>query len=157
MLVEAGELAGTNLVVVGQNRERHSGIMVALQKYPKAQSRVVITGYVPDNDLVAVYSGATAFLFPSLCEGFGMPPLEAMQCGLPVVASNATSIPEVVGDAGVLLPPTDEEAWCQAMLKTANFSSLARRTRRQILQRAKAFSRERFITETHEGYRAGLR
>src|SRR5690606_14622667 len=67
--------------------------------------RVRFAGFVEDGDLPALYSGAQVFAFPALYEGFGLPPLEAMACGVPVVASNASSIPEVLGGAGLLVDP----------------------------------------------------
>jgi glycosyltransferase involved in cell wall biosynthesis len=131
-------------------------VVEALAKYPKVKPHVIITGYVPDEDLAAVYSGATAFLFPSLAEGFGIPPLEAMQCGTPVIAANTTSIPEVVGDAGILLPPTDETAWCQAMLQISRAEKWRDELRQKSLQRSKLFSWRRFIEETLRGYQKSL-
>ena len=69
--------------------------------------------YVERDDLPALYSGALAMTFPSLYEGFGLPPLEAMSCGTPVIASTASSVPEVIGDAGMLLDPNDAGAWAE--------------------------------------------
>jgi glycosyltransferase involved in cell wall biosynthesis len=155
-LVEAGELTDTSLVIVGANPGRNPEVVEALAKYPKVKPHVIITGYVPDEDLAAVYSGATAFLFPSLAEGFGIPPLEAMQCGTPVIAANTTSIPEVVGDAGILLPPTDETAWCQAMLQISRAEKWRDELRQKSLQRSKLFSWRRFIEETLRGYQKSL-
>jgi len=79
--------------------------------------RVKFIGFVEDADLPALYSGATLFVFPSLYEGFGLPILEAMSCGVPVLTSNASCLPEVVGQAGVQLPPEDESAWAAEMGK----------------------------------------
>jgi glycosyltransferase involved in cell wall biosynthesis len=73
------------------------------------ESQVLFTGYVPDEDLPFIYNGADLFVFPSLYEGFGMPPLEAMRCRVPVVASSATSIPEVVGTGALLFDPYNVE------------------------------------------------
>jgi glycosyltransferase involved in cell wall biosynthesis len=73
------------------------------------ESHVLFTGYVPDEDLPFLYNGADVFVFPSLYEGFGIPPLEAMRCEVPVVASNATSIPEVVGAGALLFDPYNVE------------------------------------------------
>lgn len=73
-------------------------------RYP---NRVIITGYIEDKDLAQLYTGATMFVYPSLYEGFGLPPLEAMQCGCPVITSNVSSLPEVVGAAGITIDPTD--------------------------------------------------
>lgn len=81
----------------------------------KLTGRVRFIDFVADEDLPALYSGATLFLFPSLYEGFGLPPLEAMACGVPVVVSDASCLPEVVGEAGLLLSPHEEGAWQEAM------------------------------------------
>jgi glycosyltransferase involved in cell wall biosynthesis len=155
-LVESGELSGHNLVIVGPNPGRNPAAQQALAGFPRARSRIIIPGYVPDEELAAIYSGATAFLFPSLAEGFGIPPLEAMQCGVPVIASNTTSIPEVVGDAGLLLPPTERDGWCQAMLKIARDANLRSDLAQRSLVRAKLFSWQRFTDETLRGYQASL-
>ncbi len=79
------------------------------------EENIAMIGRVPDQDLPSLYSGASLFLFPSLYEGFGLPALEAMTCGTPVVASRASSIPEVVGEAGVLLDPRNHEEWAIAV------------------------------------------
>lgn len=155
-LVESGELKDTNLVIVGHNLGRNPDAQKAVAEFPKVKDRILIAGFVPDEELAALYSSATAFLFPSLAEGFGIPPLEAMQCGVPVISSNTTSMPEVVGDAGILLPPTAAEAWCQAMLNVSRDESLRAELSKKSLQRSKLFSWQRFIEETLRGYRASL-
>lgn len=81
----------------------------------KLRPRLHFLGHLRERDLIEVYSRATCFAFPSLYEGFGIPPLEAMACGCPVLVSKAASLPEVVGDAAVLLPPTDVKAWEKAI------------------------------------------
>ena len=80
------------------------------------KERVRFTGFVADEDLPALYSGASLLAFPSLYEGFGLPILEAMACGLPCIISNASSLPEVGGDAAIQLPPTNETMWTEEML-----------------------------------------
>ena len=85
---------------------------------------VILTGYVPEKDLPALYSGALCFVYPSYFEGFGLPPLEAMQCGAPVVVGNQTSLPEVVGDAGVLVDPFDVDALAAAITSVISNSNL---------------------------------
>ncbi len=155
-LVEAGELREENLVIVGANPGRNPEAAEAIAKFPRARSRILIPGFVPDEDLATLYSGATAFLFPSLAEGFGIPPLEAMQCGTPVIASNTTSMPEVIGDAGLLLPPTERDAWCQAMLQVSRQETLRAKLREKSLQRCQLFSWQRFTNEILRGYRASL-
>ncbi len=79
------------------------------------KDRVIFPGYVPVEEQALWYSGAEAFVYPSRYEGFGMPVAEAMACGTPVIASTASSLPEVVGDAGLLVPPDDEDAWADAL------------------------------------------
>jgi len=155
-LIESGELTNCNLVIVGPNPGRNPDVQGAIAKFPKAAKQIRVTGFVADEDLAAVYSGSVAFLFPSLAEGFGIPPLEAMHCGVPVITSNTTSIPEVVGDAGLLLPPTDKDAWCEAILRIARDANLRVDLSRRSLERAKLFSWQRFIDETLRGYRASL-
>jgi glycosyltransferase involved in cell wall biosynthesis len=100
---------------------------------------VILTGYVPESDLPALYSGAVCFVYPSYFEGFGLPPLEAMQCGTPVIVGNQTSLPEVIGDAGILVDPFDVEALAAAIGKVISDSDLRERLGVQGLARAKLF------------------
>jgi glycosyltransferase involved in cell wall biosynthesis len=79
----------------------------------------VLTGYVSDDELIWLYRNCYANLYPSLFEGFGLPVLEGMQLGAPTLTSNTSSMPEVAGDAAILLDPEDSEAWAQAMLRLA--------------------------------------
>lgn len=104
------------------------------------EHRVALIGFVPEEHLPALYSGATAFAFPSLYEGFGLPVLEAMACGCPVVASNATAIPEVTGDAAVLVEPQDTGAWAEALRRVVGDPALRARLRDAGLHRAAAFT-----------------
>lgn len=104
--------------------------------------------YVERDDLPALYSGALALTFPSLYEGFGLPPLEAMSCGTPVIASTATSLPEVVGYGGLLLGPHDPHTWAEAVLRLARDPGLRDELRRKGLQRASHFTWERCARET---------
>ena len=109
--------------------------------------------HVPDDDLVLFYNLADVFVFPSLYEGFGLPPLEAMACGTPVVCSNATSLPEVVGDAAITVDPYDVEALAGAMHRTLTNASLQEELREKGLKRAKQFTWERTARETIAVYR----
>ncbi|MEA2576116.1 MAG: hypothetical protein QOH93_3414 [Chloroflexia bacterium] len=104
--------------------------------------------YVERDDLPALYSGALALTFPSLYEGFGLPPLEAMSCGTPVIASTATSLPEVVGDAGILLDPHDPRPWAEAVQRLIRDTGLQSELRRRGLERASRFTWERCAHET---------
>lgn len=127
------------------------------------QDRVVFLGQVPEEDKAPLYSACTVFVFPSLYEGFGLTPLEAMACGAPVVCSRASSLPEVVGEAAVLFDPTDVEEMARALTKTLTDRPLRERMRRAGLVQAGKFSWRRTAEETLEAYRqvtggvAGLR
>jgi glycosyltransferase involved in cell wall biosynthesis len=79
-------------------------------------NRVQLLGFTDDADLPALYSGAALFVFPSLYEGFGLPLLEAMACGVPVISSDASSLPEVTGEASIMLSPDDQEGWSREMI-----------------------------------------
>lgn len=114
-----------NLVITGKKGWYYDGLF-ELVKVLNLENRVIFTGYVEERDLPALYSGATALLFPSLYEGFGLPPLEAMACGTPVISSNTSSLPEVVGKAGILLPPKDESLWAKNMLKIVRDKALTK-------------------------------
>jgi len=89
------------LVIVGVRGWKEAGLLTELEILLK-EKKAFLLGYVPANDLPYLYSGARAFVFPSLYEGFGLPPLEAMACGTPIITSNTSSIPEVVGNAGLM-------------------------------------------------------
>ncbi|GAB4407082.1 MAG: glycosyltransferase family 1 protein [Anaerolineales bacterium] len=131
-------------------------------RYPQARQRVAALGLehrvrflgdVPEADLPALYSGAALFAFPSRYEGFGLPVLEAMACGAPVVSSDAASLPEVVGDAGPLLPPTDVEAWAETLARLLGDAEMLAAMRGRSLARAAAFSWERAARDTMAVYR----
>lgn len=104
--------------------------------------------YVEREDLPALYSGALALTFPSLYEGFGLPPLEAMSCGTPVIASTATSLPEVVSYAGILLDPHDPHAWAESVQRLLHDPGLRAELRRKGLERASHFTWERCARQT---------
>jgi glycosyltransferase involved in cell wall biosynthesis len=155
-LVSEHALPGLTLVLVGHAGLGPQTLREAVDGLPAARGRVVLTGYVRDDDLAPLYCGATAFVYPSLYEGFGLSTLEAMQCGTPVVASRTSSLPEVVGDAGILVPPGDGDALCQAMLDLAGDAGLRARLSERSLSRAATFSWERSTRETLSAYRAAL-
>lgn len=114
------------------------------------QARFV--GFVPDEHLPFLYNAARACVYPSRYEGFGLPPLEAMSCGCPVIASNCTAIPEVVGDCGILLDPDDADAWAQALARALD-EDLRGAYGQKALLRARAFSWEQTARQTIEVYR----
>ena len=115
--------------------------------------RVVFTGWVPEEDKPALYSGARALVFPSLYEGFGLPSLEALACGTPVIASNRGSLPEIVGDGGLLLEPDDVEGLTGAIEKLLKDDTLWGDLRERGLAHAARFSWEKTARETLAVYR----
>ncbi len=110
--------------------------------------RVHFPGYVADQDLAALYSGALAFVFPSLYEGFGMPVLEAQSCGVPVMTSSNSSLPEVAGDAALLVDPHDVEAIAAAMARLASDPALRAELAARGLRNVRRFSGEKCARET---------
>ena len=109
---------------------------------------VVFTGRIPDEDVVALYSGARCLVFPSLYEGFGFPVLEAMACGCPVVTSTSSSLPELAGDAALLVDAYDPAAIAAAMRRLVEDDALRRELRERGLRRAAEFTWERTARET---------
>lgn len=118
---------------------------------------VIFTGYVPDAHLAALYSLAEIFVFPSLLEGFGLPPLEAMACGAPVIASNRPAMPEVLGDAALYADPRQPAAWADAIERLATDATLRRSLAERGLVRAAAYSWDRAAQQTIAVYEAALR
>lgn len=145
------------LVLVGTKGWKVNELLDEVATDPLLRERVIFTGYVDDEYLSAIYSNAVAFVYPSLYEGFGLPPLEAMQCGVPVITSNTSSLPEVVGKAGIMVPPSDIDALAQAMLDVRNDSDLRKMMVKQGLQQAECFSWARCARETVAAYRHGFR
>jgi len=111
-----------------------------------------LLGYVPDEDIPSLYSAAEAFVFPSLGEGFGLPILEAMACGTPVVTSNVTCIPEIAGDAALLVDPQDLQALADAMKRAALDENLRQQLVKKGLERAALFTWRRTARETERLY-----
>lgn len=109
---------------------------------------VVLSGYVPDEDLPALYAGASLFVYPSLYEGFGLPVIEAMACGTPVVCSSTTSLGEVAGTAACLVDPADDESIADGILRVAEDEGLQQELRGRGLQRAAEFRWDRTARET---------
>ena len=114
---------------------------------------IVFLGIVPGETLVALYRSAAALVYPSRYEGFGLPLLEAMACGTPVIAARTSSIPEVAGDAAVLLDPDDESAWREAIRRVVEDRAFSDSLRSRGLARAAEFSWSRTARETAEIYR----
>jgi glycosyltransferase involved in cell wall biosynthesis len=145
-----------NLILVGKPSWIFDDVFSVVDSTTQRRGKVLFTGYVLDEDLSSIYSGASAFVFPSLYEGFGLPPLEAMQCGTPVVTSNNTAFPEVIGDAGLMIDPKDEDGLCQAMLDVITDGNLRRQLSAKGLERAKQFSWANCAEQTVTLYRKAI-
>jgi glycosyltransferase involved in cell wall biosynthesis len=154
-LIEAfGQLepgaTGTRLVLVGDTNDVFHTHVPELRAKVRAlalEDRVVFTGFVPDDDLVFVYNGAVALVQPSLMEGFGLPPVEAMACGVPVLTSAAGSLPEVVADAGLSFDPTNVAAMALTMRLVLSDRELRERLSSLSLRRVSHFSWARSARE----------
>jgi glycosyltransferase involved in cell wall biosynthesis len=153
-LLAEQNLPDTHLVLAGAQGWMQDEIFAAADASSRERSRVIFAGHVADEDLAAVYGGALAFVYPSLYEGFGLPPLEAMACGTPVITSNTTALPEVVGDAGLTVAPTDADALCGEMLRVARDGRLRAELSERGLRRASEFSWARCAAETVKAYGA---
>ncbi|HEY4694993.1 MAG TPA: glycosyltransferase family 1 protein [Candidatus Nanoarchaeia archaeon] len=150
LLIEAfsqTEIRNLDLVIAGKPGWLYEDIYKAPVKFG-IDSRVKFLGFVGDDDLPALYSGALAFVLPSLFEGFGLPVLEAMSCGTPVIASRRSSLPEVVGEAGLLFNPRSKKELIAALLKVARDENLRRELIVAGRQQVKKFSWEKAARET---------
>ena len=139
------------LVLVGKCAWLYDETLRTLEK-AGVKDTVVVTGYVPENDLPALYSGALCFVYPSYFEGFGLPPLEAMKCGAPVIVGDRTSLPEVVGDAALSVDPFDIEAIAAAITRLVNNSALRHELSVRGQERARMFSWQHTARETLKVY-----
>ncbi len=126
------------LVLVGKRAWLYNETLRAVEKHG-LHNFVTFTGYVSETDLPALYTGALCFVYPSYFEGFGLPPLEAMQCGAPVITGDRTSLPEVVGDAGLMVDPFDEHALACALARVITDASLRAELSRRGRERARLF------------------
>lgn len=141
-------------IMVGTKGWKVEQLLETIANDPVLHNKIHFTGYVADSLLSCLYSGATAFVYPSLYEGFGLPPLEAMQCGTPVITSNTSSLPEVVQDAGIMVDPTDRDQLSQAMLDLLSDPVLQEMYRTRGIEQAKKFSWQRCADVTVAGYKA---
>jgi glycosyltransferase involved in cell wall biosynthesis len=144
-----------DLIVVGGRGWLDAPIHAAREKFGLANAAHFV-GALGEEDLAVLYSHAGLLALPSLYEGFGLPVLEAMACGAPVVCSNAGPLPEVAADAALLLPPEDESLWARTMLRVFTNGSQADELRRRGFARAAAFSWHTAAMETRDVYREAL-
>jgi len=140
------------LVVAGKYDWKEQGLIGLVEELELTQD-VLFIGYVPYEDLPALYRAADVFVYPSVYEGFGLPPLEAMACGTPVVTGNRSSLPEVVGEAGIMVDPYDPEAFALAMWNVLSSESLRAEMSQAGLNQAAKFSWDKMATEVLHIYR----
>ncbi|MCH9633629.1 MAG: D-inositol-3-phosphate glycosyltransferase [Chlamydiae bacterium] len=150
-LIEEQPHLELTLVLAGTKGWGFESLLDKIKKYPK---RIKLTGFVADEDLAALYSGAMAFVYPSLYEGFGLPPLEAMNCGTPVIVSDRSSLPEVVGNAGLYIDPTSRDDLCERVLKIYGDSELRTELSEKSLIQAKKFSWENNTQAAHSAFQS---
>jgi len=146
--IKKGGLDDVHLALVGdiEGDGFHSHfeeLSALVEREPHLQGRVHFTGYVSDDDLVALYSDALALTLPSFSEGFGLPAIEAMACGVPVLASSAGSVPEVVGDAGLYFDPNDVSQITDAIYRLASDTGTVSALKTKALDRSRQFTWER--------------
>lgn len=147
----ANRLGELDLVIAGKRGWMYDQIFAQVEALGLAD-RVRFTGYVAQQDLPGLYGGARLFAYPSRYEGFGLPVLEAMRCGVPVVTTNVSSMPEVAGDAALLVDPDDTIGLAAAMVRLVDTPSFAEELARRARERAAGFSWERCARETRLVY-----
>jgi glycosyltransferase involved in cell wall biosynthesis len=152
-LIQQEHINDLNLVLVGPKGWQFEGIFEEMSIKSSLKDKIITTGFVDDKDLAALYSATLGFVYPSLYEGFGLPTLEAMQCGSPVISSVTSSIPEVVGDAGILIEPTDESAISNAMLQLYSDGDLRKTLKQKATLQAAQFSWQKFTDEHIQLYK----
>lgn len=135
------------LVIVGKKGWKFDSIFKTIKK-ERLEQEIIFTGYVPDEDLAKFYNAADFFVYPSLYEGFGLPVLEAMACGCPVITSNVSSMPEVAGDAGLLINPESVKDIADAIKKVINDKELQKKMRKQGIKQSSRFSWKKTAEKT---------
>jgi len=148
----ADEFKGCRLVLVGDPAHRFGNMSRTIAECGM-EGRVICPGRMPIEDITRLYSHADLFVFPSLYEGFGMPVIEAMACGAPVVTSNRTALPEVAGDAALLVNPDDDDELAGAMVRIFRDASLRESLRAKGFERARQFTWERAARQTLAVYK----
>ncbi|WP_448265148.1 FkbM family methyltransferase [Nostoc sp. DSM 114159] len=152
-LIKKQHIDDLNLVLIGTKGWQYEEIFAEVDRAKELENRIIITGFLPDEDLAPLYSGALAFMYVSLYEGFGLPPLEAMQCGTPVITSNTSSLPEVVEDAGIMLDPHDTIGLCDAIFKLYCEPEYRENLANKSVEQAKKFTWDKYVKETIKVYK----
>ncbi len=141
------------LIVTGEiGKPEQEEAEAAIQNSPY-RNDIILPGFVPEEELPLFYSAATIFTFPSFYEGFGLPPLEAMACGTPVVSSNTSSMPEILGDAAVYFDPDDANNMAEQIIKVLQDQNLQKQMRLKGIERVKRYSWKCMAKETLDIYR----
>jgi glycosyltransferase involved in cell wall biosynthesis len=151
LLRQSSEFAEVKLIIIGDEIAKYAALRHAVHRH-KLHKYVRFFGFVQDRTLAILYRLAAVFVFPSLYEGFGLPPLEAMASGTPVITANVSSLPEVVGDAALLVDPLQPEAIAEAIRRVLTDSTLRADLRSRGLDRARQFSWERSVRRVREIY-----
>ncbi len=141
------------LVIAGGKGWLYEEIFATVEQL-SLEEKVIFPGFVADGDLPALYNLADLFVFPSLYEGFGLPPLEALACGTPVITSDASSLPEVVGEAGLMVEATDVEALAEAMKRVLEDDALRERMIAKGMKQARKFTWEQAAAKLLSLYEA---
>jgi glycosyltransferase involved in cell wall biosynthesis len=139
------------LIIIGDELSKYPVLRQAVHRH-KLDKHVRFLGFQPHDTLAAFYRLARAFVFPSLYEGFGLPPLEAMACGTPVVTSNVSSLPEIAGGAALLVDPYDAEAIADGIRRAVNDDALRADLSARGRARARAFSWSQSVAAIHQIY-----
>lgn len=143
------------LILAGGKGWDYDAIFSTISRYNLGNT-VTLPGYLPTDELPLWYNAAETFIYPSVFEGFGLPLLEALACGTPVIASNASSLPEVVGAAGLSVPPRDVSAWTAALRRAAGDTEWRSAARERGLEQAARFSWQNTAQATIASYRRAL-
>jgi glycosyltransferase involved in cell wall biosynthesis len=147
LLRQDASMKDVQLLIIGDEISKYATLRRAVHRH-KLHKHVRFFGFVSDQTLAALYRLANVFVFPSLYEGFGLPPLEAMASGTPVITSNVSSLPEVVGDAALMIDPYEPAAIAEAMQRVLTDADLRADLSRRGLARAREFSWERSVAKT---------
>ncbi|PIU29466.1 MAG: glycosyltransferase family 1 protein [Candidatus Hydromicrobium americanum] len=140
------------IVIAGRTGWKSEATYEEREKSPYRED-ILFIGRVPDQDLVQIYNQAELFVYPSLFEGFGLPPLEAMSCGLPVIASNCSALREVVGDAGILIPPNNHKEISKQILYVLKNEKIIEELKEKSLNQAKKFNWVKTAQKTLDVYK----